>query len=63
MHEKNSSHNHPLIVPNSAFVTFNSEEGFRHWAKRRVIEINNENVKFFEATEPTNIIWENRFIA
>lgn len=53
-----------MIVPVGAFITFENEEGLQRCLS---LQINKNNVKILgekphvkPATEPTNIIWENR---
>ena len=52
------------MIPVSAFVTFENEEGFN-----RALKAHNYNIKLLDssirieqASEPTDIIWENREI-
>jgi hypothetical protein len=52
------------MVAVSAFVTFENEEGYQRFLSLRErgsrIQILGERPTLSEATEPTNIIWENR---
>ena len=55
-----------FIKPVDAFITFEEEDGkivadsFEHQEKDTIPKFLNEPLDFIEATEPTNIIWENR---
>jgi hypothetical protein len=53
-----------IMTPVSCFITFESEEGKQRCLQlvnpRTNIRILNEYPKLTEASEPTNIIWENR---
>lgn len=55
-----------MIVPVGAFVTFESEEGFQRCItlkrKESTVKILGERPKLKSASEPTDIIWENREI-
>lgn len=48
--------------PTSAFITFESEAAYNAMAGQTLNLFANET-KFQEATEPTNIIWENRYVS
>jgi cell division protein FtsL len=50
-----------LITPNSAFVTFESESGYNYWRKKKFLKLNDQTLVFKVATEPTNIVWENKY--
>jgi hypothetical protein len=56
---------HSLIRPVDAFITFEEEDGkivadsFEHQSGEKPIFLG-APLEFIEATEPTNIIWENR---
>lgn len=61
---KNDNHK-DLIVPTSAFITFESEEGLQRCLaikdpKYYNVTLLGERPKVKSAPEPTNIIWENR---
>jgi|LakMenEpi03Aug12_release.lakeMendotaPanAssembly.Ray.scaffolds.fasta_scaffold6795154_1 hypothetical protein len=50
--------------PNSAFITFNTEDAY-NWFSHNKIKLFGKKSKassFKRAPEPTNIIWENRFV-
>ncbi len=55
-----------LTTPVCAFITFEEEDAyilaqaFESTRKEHLKQFMNENLVFTEATEPTNIIWENR---
>lgn len=51
-----------LMTPVSAFITFESEEGYHRGivAHHHHVRILDEKIDISEAPEPTNIIWENR---
>ena len=52
-----------LRIPVGAFITFESEEGFQRCLalkNKSKVQILGQKFQVKEATEPTNIIWENR---
>ena len=52
-----------IMIPVGAFITFESEEGFQRCLTlqgRPKVQVLGQRMQLKAATEPTNIIWENR---
>ena len=49
--------------PNSAFITFETEDAYNKMQKKGSFNLCDEKTKFREVTEPTNIIWENLYVS
>jgi len=62
--ELKDEHYDSLTRPVCAFITFEEEEGYQTASriKAHKVKLLGENIDIRPATEPTNIIWENRHI-
>lgn len=52
-----------FMNPNSAFITFETEAAYNAMYKKGSIKLFGQKTYLKEATEPTNIIWENMYLA